>query len=53
MKKFTSNKDFNAYIEQLCGAGWTFIRGKKHSKLIALSGKRVAVPDFNYIPNHD
>ncbi|OEY70022.1 MULTISPECIES: hypothetical protein [Rheinheimera] len=44
MKKFTSNKDFNVYIKQLCKAGCTFIHGKKHSKLLAPSGKRVVVP---------
>jgi predicted RNA binding protein YcfA (HicA-like mRNA interferase family) len=44
MKKFTSNKDFNVYIKQLCRAGWTFIQGKKHAKLLAPSGKRVVVP---------
>lgn len=43
MKKFTSNKDFNVYIKQLCKAGFTFIHGKNHSKLLAPSGKRIVV----------
>ncbi|QQK58797.1 hypothetical protein FJD32_004295 [Shewanella sp. LC6] len=44
MKKFSSNKDFHVYIKQLCRAGWTFIQGKKHAKLLSPSGKRVVVP---------
>jgi len=44
MKKFTSNKDFNVYIKHLCKAGCVFVRGKKHSKLIAPTGKVVVVP---------
>ncbi len=44
MRKFTSNKDFNVYIQHLCKTGWIFMRGKKHAKLIAPTGAKVVVP---------
>lgn len=44
MRKFTSNKDFNVYIQELCRTGWVYIRGKKHAKLIAPTGAKVVVP---------
>ncbi len=40
---YCSNKDINKLIKYFLSLGWTFIKGKKHGKLVHPSGKESVV----------
>jgi hypothetical protein len=38
--RYSTNKDFQAFIAQLVATGWTFRRGKKHGRLKTPDGRK-------------
>jgi hypothetical protein len=45
MKRYSSNKDWNALIKSLVRQGWRYTRRRKHGRLIAPAGGRfITVP---------
>jgi len=44
LKKYSSDKDINNLVSNLCKLGWRYISRKKHGILLAPNGLRLAVP---------
>ena len=38
--RYSSNKDFHAFISRLVAIGWTYRRGKKHGRITTPDGTR-------------
>lgn len=38
--RYSTHKDFQAFIAQLVAAGWRFRRGKKHGRLTTPDGRK-------------
>ena len=41
---YSSSKDLRKHIAGLVKDGWTYKKGRKHGKLIAPNGRKMAVP---------
>lgn len=42
--RYSNNKEVAALVQTLIKSGWQYMNGKKHGKLIAPNGRRLAVP---------
>ena len=42
--RYSNNKEVAALVRSLVETGWRYMNGKKHGKIIALNGRKLAVP---------
>lgn len=42
--RYSNNKEVAALVQALINTGWQYMNGKKHGKLIAPNGRKLAVP---------
>lgn len=42
--RYSNNKEVAAAVRELVNRGWQYMRGKKHGKIIAPNGRKLAVP---------
>jgi hypothetical protein len=42
--RYSNNKEVAVLVRALVKTGWRYMNGKKHGKVIAPNGRRVAVP---------
>lgn len=42
--RYSNNKEVAALVRALVDKGWRYMNGKKHGKIIAPNGRKLAVP---------
>jgi hypothetical protein len=42
--RYSNNKEVSALVQTLVKSGWQYMNGRKHGKLIAPNGRKLAVP---------
>lgn len=42
--RYSNNKDVAALVRSRVNSGWQYMNGKKHGKIIAPNGRKLAVP---------
>ena len=42
--RYSNNKEVAALVRTLVNTGWRYMNGKKHGKIIAPNGRKIAVP---------
>jgi hypothetical protein len=42
--RYSNNKEVAALVRALVNTGWRYMNGKKHGKIIAPNGRKLAVP---------
>lgn len=42
--RYSNNKEVAALVRTLVNEGWEYIKGKKHGKIVAPNGRKLAVP---------
>lgn len=42
--RYSNNKEIAALVRTLVNKGWQYMNGKKHGKIIAPNGRKLAVP---------
>lgn len=42
--RYSNNKEVAALVRTLVNEGWEYMKGKKHGKIVAPNGRKLAVP---------